>query len=132
MTVTEFKFFDGGMPENHGEQKFPVENGYLKNDYGYEELSMNDLRNLRNEEWARIKADESSEYPDRVFYQSSLLSAVNQEIATRRTWKRETSPPASSEIDKTYVYPGDEPPPGKKWVLVDDDSPGLIAYVVKE
>jgi hypothetical protein len=35
----------------------------------------------------------------------------------------------SSDLDATYVYPEDPAPSGKKWVLVDDDSPGIVAYV---
>lgn len=118
--------------DNHGDEKFPVENVYLTKDYGLpDELSMNELRRLRDDEWARIKTDDDD--MAEVFKQSSLWSALNTEIAKRRGERTyDKSHLDSSDLDKTYIYPGDPAPEGMKWVLVKDDSPGVIAYVDKE
>lgn len=118
--------------ENHGTEKFPVTNEYLTRNHGLPaEMSMNELRKLRDDEWARIKADDDDVVE--VFKQSSLWSALNTEIAKRRGERTyDKSHLDSSDLDKTYIYPGDPAPDGMKWVLVKDDAPGVVAYVEPE
>jgi len=117
--------------DNHGGEKFPVQNRYLTRDYGLPaEMSMNDLRRLRDEEWTRIKVEDVPH--EEVHHGGSLWSALRQEIDNRRNDGRSMPIPDSSDLDKTYIYPGDPAPEGMKWVLVKDDSPGLVAYVEKD
>lgn len=124
MTLKEFL-------EGHGIEKFRVENGYLTNKYNLPaELSMNELRQLRDAEWARIKVDDVPH--EEVHRPDSLWSALRQEIHNRQSTGRAMPIPDTSDLDKTYIYPGDPAPEGMKWVLVEDDSPGVVAYVEPE
>lgn len=125
MTIKEFL-------EGHGDEKFPVNNVYLTRDYGLPaEMSMRELRRLRDDEWTRIKVEDVPH--EEVYNQSSLWAALIAEIAHRRGFRAwDKSHIDSSDLDKTYIYPSDPAPEGMKWVLVKDDSPGVVAYVDKE